>query len=52
MKKSLTTFIPKSNNSRLTKADIKRQDPNARYSGKTIYDKDGSIVRGPGFFVE
>lgn len=45
-------FIPKAKGKKvLTKAEIKLIHPSARYSGKTVYDTEGQLVRGPGYYV-
>lgn len=49
---TLRTFIPKSHSKKaLTKAEIMKIHPSAKYSGKTLYDKEGNITRKPGFYV-
>lgn len=42
------TFVPK-DESYYTKAQYRRFG--AKYSGKTIRDKDGKVLRGPGYYV-
>lgn len=52
-----TIFVPKS--ALITAGNTKKQFAHMTraagnipsYSGKTIYDKDGNMVREPGFFV-
>lgn len=43
-------FTPKSEFKVGSKKEIAKTLKNPRYSGKTIKDKDGNIVREPGFY--
>jgi hypothetical protein len=42
------TFIPKED-AYYTKAQMKQLG--SKYSGKTIRDKEGKILRGPGYYI-
>lgn len=48
----LSTFIPKSKYPNHTKTQLMNMFKGAKYSGKTIYGKDGDILRGPGLYIE
>ena len=43
-------FIPL-NKINSSKADYQKAHPQAKYSGKTIYDDEGKIIKKPGFYV-
>lgn len=45
------TFIPKSQLI-YSKEEMRKHFKNAKYTGKVILDKDGTIARPAGFFVE
>ena len=45
-------FIERTKTKGLTKAQVKALYPHARYSGKTLVDKDGNVERKPGFYID